>query len=335
MKVKFSYFERVAGVFVAAAIVGSFAATIGIGVKRGWFTLKIPIYATLPTAGGVYVGTRVQMSGLPAGEVDEVKLLANNEVKVKLLIREDFFQRLKSDASIQVVRPFVIGEKMVDLNAGTDGAAPLAREATVHVEASTDILDIISGKSMGAHLATLGKLAENMRKIAEAMADPKRGDQVVAMLDEIPVLLKSLQELTSQAVIITRKVNKAENLDRILGNTVVLTNELVKILPALNENSPTFGKDMALMAGNLSKMTSEFAKLVPLLEQMAPHLPKASGRALEALDETVVTLKAIQKSFLLRSAAREVREEEKKRDRDREESETRVRTPGSESDSSD
>ncbi len=66
MKIKFSYFERVAGVFVLAALAGSVVATVGIGVKRGWFTQKIPIIAHLASADGIYVGTRVNMSGLPA-----------------------------------------------------------------------------------------------------------------------------------------------------------------------------------------------------------------------------------------------------------------------------
>jgi phospholipid/cholesterol/gamma-HCH transport system substrate-binding protein len=50
------------------------------------------------------------------------------------------------------------------------------------------------------------------------------------------------------------------------------------------------------------------------MSKMAPELPHASARALEALDETVVTLKALQKSFVLRGSVKEVREEEAKRE---------------------
>ncbi len=48
---------------------------------------------------------------------------------------------------------------------------------------------------------------------------------------------------------------------------------------------------------------------------MGPELPRTSKRAIEALDETVVTLKALQKSFLLRGSVQEVRTEEADRER--------------------
>jgi len=314
MRIKFNYFERIAGLFVIVALALSIASTIGIGIKRGWFSAKVPLVAHLPSAEGIYVGTRVQMSGLHAGEVDEVNLLANNNVQIVIAVKEKFFSRLKTDSVLRVVRPFVIGEKMVDLSAGTEQGQPLAPNAVIQVEPSGDLMELLSGKSMGSNMAILSKLSDNLRKIAEAMADPKRGDQFVEILDQIPEMMKSLQELTHHATALTRKLNRNDNVDKIIANTAVLTHELTKILPALNENSPTLGKDMAHMATDLSKLTNEFAKLVPMIEQMTPNLPKASGRALEALDETVVTLKAIQKSFLLRSAAKEVREEEKKKE---------------------
>ncbi len=256
-----------------------------------------------------------------------MQLLANNDVQIVLLIREQFFARLKQDSKVMVIRPFVIGEKMIELSTGSADAQALLPNAVLPVEPTTDLMEMISGKTLGSNLATVGKLAENLKKIAEAMADPKRGDQFIEIMDQIPVMMKSLQELTSHATSLTRKLNKTDALDKIIANSAILTTELAKILPALNENSPTLGKDMAQMTQNLGKLTNEFAKLIPMLEQMAPHLPKASGRALEALDETVVTLKAIQKSFLLKSAAKEVREEEKRKEEKSRQNDPDIRAP--------
>jgi phospholipid/cholesterol/gamma-HCH transport system substrate-binding protein len=44
-------------------------------------------------------------------------------------------------------------------------------------------------------------------------------------------------------------------------------------------------------------------------------LPRATKRAVEALDEMVVTLKALQKSFLLSGKVKDVKEEEQERER--------------------
>jgi phospholipid/cholesterol/gamma-HCH transport system substrate-binding protein len=53
--------------------------------------------------------------------------------------------------------------------------------------------------------------------------------------------------------------------------------------------------------------------LAPALETVGEDLPQASVRALEALDEAVVLLKAMQKTFLLSGKVEDVRKEEKNR----------------------
>ena len=64
---------------------------------------------------------------------------------------------------------------------------------------------------------------------------------------------------------------------------------------------------MTELVGHLNTLTSELA---PAVKAVGPKLPNASLRALEALDEAVVILKAMQKSFLLSGKVQDVREEE-------------------------
>ena len=52
--------------------------------------------------------------------------------------------------------------------------------------------------------------------------------------------------------------------------------------------------------------------LAPAFDSVGEELPRASLRALEALDEAVVLLKAMQKTFLLSGKVEDVREEEEK-----------------------
>ncbi|MBK9037687.1 MAG: MCE family protein [Bdellovibrionales bacterium] len=53
----------------------------------------------------------VQVSGLRAGEVSEVELLNNEQVMVKFRVLEKFSVRVREDSRIQVIRPFLIGER--------------------------------------------------------------------------------------------------------------------------------------------------------------------------------------------------------------------------------
>ncbi|MBV2168701.1 MAG: multidrug ABC transporter substrate-binding protein, partial [Bdellovibrio sp.] len=50
--------------------------------------------------------------------------------------------------------------------------------------------------------------------------------------------------------------------------------------------------------------------LGPAVQAVEGELPGASVRLVEALNETVVVLKAMQKSFFMRGSVREVKDEE-------------------------
>ncbi|MDZ4084637.1 MAG: hypothetical protein U1E10_16975, partial [Bdellovibrionales bacterium] len=89
-----------------------------------------------------------------------------------------------------------------------------------------------------------------------------------------------------------------------------ITTEVHKAMPEVTKHSPEMLGHLSKIARNMSVLTDELQKTLPMMQKLAPEIPRASERALEALDETVVTLKALQKSFLLRGSAAEVREEE-------------------------
>ena len=92
-----------------------------------------------------------------------------------------------------------------------------------------------------------------------------------------------------------------------------LSDELKTILPELNHEVPSLGRQLGQLVKSVTVLAKEFETLTPAIKEIAPDLPRTSRRAVEALDETVVLLKALQKSFLLRGNVKEVKEEESQR----------------------
>lgn len=128
MRIKFNKFERIAGIFVFAAFIGLVAATVGIAIQKGWFASKVEYKTMLPSAEGVHSGTLVQIAGLRAGSVKSVDLISANEVQVKFEVFERFKNRIREDSMVQVIRPFVIGEKVFEVTVGTEESAELSPE---------------------------------------------------------------------------------------------------------------------------------------------------------------------------------------------------------------
>jgi len=336
MKVKFNTYERVAGLFVLGAILGGFFTMVGVAIQQGWFEAKVTFTTNLKNADGIRPGTVVQMAGLRAGQVISVDLHSSDEVKVVFEISEKYHSMVRENSVVRTVRPFIISEKVLDISIGDTKLPMIAKGGQIASEATADIMDIISGRLLSPHLDSLTKMFESIHMIAEAILNPERSRDFIHIFDELAPLAKNMNQLSREVTTLLRGTGKKKKgLIQVVQNLHTTTNELNRMLPEINkvvphvanftpaivEEGPKVASDLAKIAANLAVLTDEMQKTLPALkaalEEVGPEFPRASRRAIEALDETVVTLKALQKSFLLRSNAREVREEEAARERER------------------
>lgn len=328
MKVKFTKFERVAGLFVLSVILGGVVLMVGVAVKQGWFETKIEFMTSLKNADGIRAGTMVQMAGIRAGQVTDVDIHSDDEIRVRFEVAEKYHSLIHQDSVVRTIRPFIISEKVLDISIGSNDQKVLAAGSTIKSEATADIMDLISGRVMIPHTETLVKMFESVHMIAESILNPERSKDFIRIFDEMAPLLKNMNHMSQEVTALIRGPDKDKGLIRVVQNLLVTTRELNRMLPEINKMTPHIAKftpilaeegpkvagDLAKIAANMAVLTDELQGTLPIvkaaLEDAGPEFPRAARRAMEALDETVVTLKALQKSFLLRSNAREVREEE-------------------------
>jgi phospholipid/cholesterol/gamma-HCH transport system substrate-binding protein len=292
MKIKFNKFERVAGAFVLIALIGALAISVVTAIKKGWFESKISYHTQVKSAEGLRPGAPVTISGIRAGEVTDVELLSADNIIVHFNVLEKFQKQIRQDSTVQVVRPFIIGEKIIEVTVGSEESAILAAGSPIVAEAAFDMMDLVNGKKLGPLLGTLEGLMQNMSTLAKAFADPKRTEAFVKMFDRMDPLILNLGQMS-------KEVSK-------------LAAELNQFLPQIRQESPQVGRDLSQLVRHLNSLT---AALEPAVKEVGPDLPRASRRALEALDEVVVTLKALQRSFVLSGKVKDVKEEERETNR--------------------
>ena len=264
--------------FIVLGILGASSTVIWLGVSSGIFESKVQYEVELESVDGIRVGTAVEISGLKIGRVTELDLKSIGQFVVKFNVRKRFSSLFRMDTKILTVRPNVIGEKILLVEPGSPDAELLAEGSQVQVEKSTDLMEALGGKKLNQILSDLGKIADNLKIIGYAFTDKNRSEAFVKLFDDMGPFVKNVTEMSRQVNMMAKDLND----DKIFAETL----------------------------SNLNALTIEFQKLTPAINAVAPELPRASQRAVEALDEMVVTLKAMQKSFLLKGNVREVREEE-------------------------
>ncbi len=313
MKFHFNKFERIAGLFVVGALVGCLAMGVFIAVKKGWFASKLHFETLVTSAEGLHEGTVVQVAGIRAGSVTDIELISAEKVRIQFYVYEKFQNQIRRDSTTQVVRPFIIGEKVIEVSIGSSEESLLSGNDFIASKPSFDVMDLLSGRKMGNALATIEKLADNLKILGEAFSDPKRTQALVKVFDRLEPLVDNLNSMSHEFAKVGRSVNKGQRIESIVGSLAKASVELEKLLPGFSEEVPDLGKQLGQIVNNLNVLTTEFQKLTPAITAIAPELPRTSLRAVEALDETVVLLKAMQQSFMLRGNVEKVRKAEESR----------------------
>lgn len=313
MRVKFNKFERVAGLFVITAVGGVIVAGLVVAVQKGWFERKVEFKTTFESAAGLNPGSQVQMSGLRVGAIESVELVSEREVRVTFQVAQKHAAKIREDSVVRTIRPFLIGDKVLDISVGQEATALAQPGSTLPSQASLDIMDVLGGRQLGNVFEEMGSLMASLKTILTAFSDPKRAESMVRLFDELLPLVENANQMSVEMAKLGGAANRKKNAHKLIDNLVAMTTTLNRAMPQIEqaiESSPHLAKDVTLMVENLSRLTVELNKVIPALAEVAPELPRASRRAIEAMDEAVIVLKAMQKSFLLKGSAKEVREEE-------------------------
>jgi len=342
MKIKFNKFERAAGLFVIVAIMGSFAIAISVAVQKGWFAHKVQFSTVFENADGVHSGTGVQIAGLHAGSVEEIELKEENKIKVTFTVLQKFAEHIRQDSKAQLVRPFIIGERVLEITVGKDETPMLAENSLLPSYEALDLMTILSNKKLINNLESMTEIVDSLKVLLHAFSDQDRAESIVRIFDKLEPLVNNLNDMSSGLAALSKQATKHDNLAIVLENTKGLTNELNAVLPMVKNNAPELGRNMTIIVANLAHLTQDFNDVLPMLKdkapglgsditkilsnlaqitqdlgtltpaivEMAPTLPKTGRRTVELIDEFVVLAKALQKSFLLQSNVEEVRKEE-------------------------
>jgi phospholipid/cholesterol/gamma-HCH transport system substrate-binding protein len=271
-------YEKVSSVFVGGALFVTLAFLVVVAMTKGWFEAKTEYVTVLDSGEGVRPGSTVRMVGIHIGTVTSMELDNQNHIRTHLRILRKFQDRIRADSHIVLERPFLVGDKVLHITPGSADAKVLTEGAEIASQDSPGVMDLLAGKQWGPYFQTLEQAASEMRKLVDLLMKEKGTEKLVSSLSGLPSLIKGLTVAAGEVSTVSRQMSEGDRLSHLVGN--------------------------------LSVLSEEFKKVMPALATIAPELPKSSQRMVQALDEAVVTMKAMQRSYFLRSQTREIREEE-------------------------
>lgn len=173
------------------------------------------VYAVFDDATGLGARTRVQVAGIPIGQVDHIELdQATARAKVWLSIQKKYV--LHKDASITKRSESILGDFLLDVNPGSPGQPPL--------QDGDEIVIVIKQPSMNDVFNSLNKIAGDISDMTGNLRKVLGGEEGEA---NVKTLMARLQRIAAG---IERIIDSSgSKLDATLANFQKFSGDLSKI----------------------------------------------------------------------------------------------------------
>lgn len=137
-----------AGLFMLAMLAILMVFIILIGKENALFSEKKIYKAHVKNAKNLKPGAFIQLNGLKVGQVNDVSILSQDTVEIKLSIREEFAKWIKKDSTISIETAGLVGDKFLEIKDGSTGA-PNATTSDILEGSADSSLEKIVGQGEG------------------------------------------------------------------------------------------------------------------------------------------------------------------------------------------
>jgi phospholipid/cholesterol/gamma-HCH transport system substrate-binding protein len=178
------------GIFVVFGLVLMMACVFLIGSARQLWEPKVDFVTAFADVAGLKPGAPVRMGGFDIGQVTGVDY--GNDPKdprlfVKMAIEKKWADRIRSDALARVVNKGLLGDKMIELAAGSPESPPQRRDQLVASEEPSDMFSA-ANKLAAQTQETIKKL----EPLAQALGDPKFAADIKGSAEDLHAILDSI-----------------------------------------------------------------------------------------------------------------------------------------------
>jgi phospholipid/cholesterol/gamma-HCH transport system substrate-binding protein len=161
------------GVFVVSALVAFIAVIYVLGASARLFEARYTVHADFTEVGGLREGATVRLAGVQIGRVTGVMLAPQpgGKVRVDLTIGRQFANRVRKDSVARLETQGLLGDRLVEITAGTSTAPALQAGEVLD---SADPMDITRLVGEGAQtMKSVTALAESLRATTENINQSK------------------------------------------------------------------------------------------------------------------------------------------------------------------
>ncbi len=300
MEVDYNKKEKIVGTFVIGIVVLMLVMLIIIGRGKDWFKTYITYYTTFDESYNLKEDAAVKLYRADIGKVKKITL-AEDKVRVKLVILEDYSSRIRSDSVAIVDSPTFIGSEYISIIPGTADAPLIEKGGEIPSREKKSVDDILAEFEVEKTVKMVIPAIQGIAEIAQIMRDPN--GPLFTALDNFNKTLSYVETISRDIEAgkgtIGGIIRSRELLDKIFRDL----DKLDEILEDINKAS---SKTPVIM-DQVSESVSSIKRIIKQVEEShdVPEITRSVKNGIQEIrygaEEIDKVVQSLQKNLLIKS----------------------------------
>lgn len=290
------------GAFVIGGVLLFSVGLFLIGDRRMLFSRTFEVYAEFAGISGLQNGAKVRVAGMDSGEVEEIHVPGGPSAKfrVKMRVREDLHPLLRLDSVASIQTDGLVGNKFVQIEAGSEGATVVPDKGTIRSREPFDIADLLAKMSDAIDIVN-STVVDLKAQVDQALTT------VSATAEDARVLMNDVGQDARAIMASTNRVTS--NLNAIVSGVRQGRGTVGKLLTddALYASAKSVAADAEKAVANLREASQQAkAAVADFRGQNGPmkgltgNLQQTLSAARDAMEGLAENAEALKRNFLFR-----------------------------------
>jgi len=314
MEVDYNKKEKIVGTFVIGIVILMLTMLIIIGRGKDWFKTYVTYYTTFDESYNLREDAAVKLYRADIGKVKKITL-AEDKVRVKLVILEDYSSRIRSDSVVIVDSPTFIGSEYISIIPGTADAPLIEKGGEIPSREKKSVDDILAEFEVEKTVKMVIPAIQGIAEIAQIMRDPNGPlftalDNFNKTLSYVEIVSRDIEagKGTIGGIIRSRELldkifSDLDKLDEILENINKASSKTPVIMDQVQDNLAAVKK----IGDDVSESVSSIKRIIKQVEE-SHNIPEITRSVKNGVQEIIYgveeidkVVQSLQKNFLIKS----------------------------------
>jgi phospholipid/cholesterol/gamma-HCH transport system substrate-binding protein len=290
------------GAFVIGGLLLFALGLFLIGDRRGLFEEHFEVYAEFARISSLENGAIVRVAGMDAGEVTQIQVppAPSAKFRVRARIRENLHPIVRTDSVASIQNDGLVGNKFLQIDAGTDQAPPAAEGGAIKSREPFDFADLLQQMNDTVKLVTetivslRGEVQSALQTVTTTVKDAQ------ALLDDVGDDVKKITEAGSRIAADTRAVIEGVRAGRGTAGKLVTDDALYHQAREIVSEGERVVENLREAAEQAKQAIGDFREKEGPVQGVAADLRQTIGYARDAMSDLADNAEALKRNFFFR-----------------------------------